>query len=161
MVAIAAILLISVIFIIMAEFRKKKITSSVGSDQTRGVRNNNPLNLRRTGIEWKGERKEVTDQEFEEFESMMWGLRAGLRNMRTKISQGYKTLGSLINVWAPPSENNTNNYVSLVSKATGIEPGATLEFEKDFMFPIVAEMVRIESGLTLTTELYEEAWANV
>lgn len=161
MVAIAAILLIPLIYLVMAEFVKSKNSPGIGSDKTRGIRNNNPLNLRRTGTPWKGEKTLVTDKEFEEFDSMMWGLRAGLRNMRTKMTQGYNTLGSLITVWSPPTENNTENYISLVASATGLQSGDTLEFEKDFMFPVVREMVRIESGLILTPELYEEAWTNI
>jgi len=159
-VALAAVLLI---LTIMAAFvwGKKKKEKTVGSDQARGIRNNNPLNLRRTDTEWKGEKSEITDTEFEEFETMMWGLRAGLRNMRTKIQQGYKTLGSLISVWAPPTENKTSNYIDLVVKATGYDKNVELEFDSDFMFPIVSEMCKIESGFELTTELYEKAWANI
>lgn len=143
----------------MAELVRKK--KPVGSDAARGIRNNNPLNLRRTNIVWKHEKIDVSDNEFEEFDSLMWGLRAGLRNMRTKIQQGYKTLGSLVSVWAPPSENNTSNYIEIVSKETGYESIQDLEFEKDFMFPIVKSMCKIESKLELTRKLYEEAWENI
>ena len=51
----------------------------------RGIRNNNPLNIRK-GNNWKGERPNQTDKEFEEFESMQMGLRAAfilLRNYMT------------------------------------------------------------------------------
>ena len=34
----------------------------------RGIRNNNPLNIRK-GCNWKGERHPQTDKAFEEFES--------------------------------------------------------------------------------------------
>ena len=39
----------------------------------RGIRNNNPLNIRRTQTVWKGMKKEVTDKEFVEFKSMAYG----------------------------------------------------------------------------------------
>ena len=35
----------------------------------RGIRNNNPLNIRK-GNNWKGERPNQTDKAFEEFETM-------------------------------------------------------------------------------------------
>lgn len=161
-VAFAAILLSIVIVIIMAEFVKKnKKVESYGSDAARGMRNNNPLNLRRTGINWKGEKKEVTDKDFEEFESLMWGLRAGLRNMRTIMSRGNNTIGSLVSVWAPPSENQTSKYIDYVVRETGYSASQRLEFEKDTMYPIVAAMCKMESNLTLNQDLYEEAWANI
>nr|WP_319509412.1 hypothetical protein [uncultured Draconibacterium sp.] len=146
--------------VIMAEFIWKKQIKVVspGSDQARGIRNNNPLNLRRTNIEWHGERKVVTDQEFEEFETMEFGLRAGLINMRTQIRNGYETLEQLINRWAPASENNTVNYVNIVSEKSGYAPTDILEFDKEEMFPVVEAMVKIESGMDLTLELYEKAW---
>jgi hypothetical protein len=40
----------------------------------RGIRNNNPLNIR-IGNTWLGERPEPTDHDFEEFVSMEYGLR--------------------------------------------------------------------------------------
>ena len=159
MVAIAAIFSIT-IGIIMAVFYRNKQTN-VGSDNARGLRNNNPLNLRRTGINWKGEKTEVTDNEFEQFISMMWGLRAGLLNMRTQIKRGYNTIEMLITRWAPPSENNTANYINIVEKESGISRSQMLGFEKDFMFKIVKAMCKIESGMDLTTELYEQAWENI
>ncbi len=36
------------------------------------------------------------------------------------------TLAQIANKWAPPSENNTNNWLTNVSKASGINPNATL-----------------------------------
>lgn len=161
MVAFAAILAFPLILIVMAELKRRKRVASVGSDQARGIRNNNPLNLRRTDIDWKGEKKVVTDQEFEEFETMMWGLRAGLRNMKTNFGRGNNTIRKLISVWAPSSENNTENYIDIVSKETGINPDAILIFGLENMYPVVKSMCKIESNLDLKNELYEEAWANI
>lgn len=145
--------------VIMAQyFFKKEKSESLGSDKTRGLRNNNPLNLRRTSIEWKGEKSEVTDKEFEEFETMEFGLRAGLINMRTQIRNGYETLEKLIGRWAPPTENNTENYVKIVSEKSGYAPTDILDFQKEELFSVVEAMVKIESGMDLDIELYEKAW---
>lgn len=137
----------------------KNDSTNMGSDKPRGFRNNNPLNLRRTSIEWKGEKSEVTDPEFEEFETLQFGLRAGLINIKTNLKRGNDTIGKLISVWAPPSENNTSNYIKIVSDLSGIEPSRELKFDKDQLFLVVSAMCKIESGLKLKREIYEEAWS--
>ena len=51
---------------------------------TRGLRNCNPLNIRRVaGTEWKGQRAEQTDRHFVQFERIEWGLRAAFCILRT------------------------------------------------------------------------------
>ena len=43
----------------------------------RGIRNNNPLNIRRSpGQTWQGECPVQTDKAFVQFRSMKWGIRA-------------------------------------------------------------------------------------
>ncbi len=44
----------------------------------RGIRNNNPLNIRRTRDKWKGMKALQSDAQFAQFESMEWGWRAAL-----------------------------------------------------------------------------------
>ena len=43
---------------------------------TRGERNNNPLNIRRSKAQWLGMRDFATDKQFCEFQNMTWGFRA-------------------------------------------------------------------------------------
>ena len=50
---------------------------------SRGIRNNNPLNIRRGASRWVGRREIVTDKEFEEFTSMPFGYRAAWKLMDT------------------------------------------------------------------------------
>ena len=42
----------------------------------RGIRNNNPLNIRRGKDQWKGLRAQQTDASFCQFESLEYGWRA-------------------------------------------------------------------------------------
>lgn len=143
------------------QLKKGKKVTNTGSDPARGKRNNNPLNIKRTVINWKGEKKDITDPDFEEFESMMWGLRAGLRNMRTHFMKGANTIYMIVSKWAPPSENNTLKYCEFVVSESGYPIDQELTWEKDVMFPVVSAMCKMESNLTLTKELYEEAWENI
>ena len=53
----------------------------------RGIRNNNPLNIRK-GNNWKGEVSSSTDGEFEQFVSMQMGIRAGFKILKNYMT-GY------------------------------------------------------------------------
>ena len=61
----------------------------------RGIRNNNPLNIRK-GNNWQGERHPQTDKAFEEFESMQYGIRAGFKLIK-KYMSGYNGLTKKFN----------------------------------------------------------------
>lgn len=132
--------------------------------EPRGIRNNNPLNIRK-GNNWKGERPNQTDKAFEEFQSMEYGIRAALKLMRNHIT-GYNgsrkkadTLRKLIAVWAPPTENATTKYCDLVSKETGIAPTRLLHAtDKADLLAICRAMAFVECGVWLDKELFESAW---
>ena len=82
---------------------------------TRGIRNNNPLNVRR-GSSWKGLSKFQNDKEFCQFESMVYGIRSALVVLRT-YAYKYKinNLLSVINRYAPAKDkNNPSSYCYLV-----------------------------------------------
>ncbi len=161
---IAIITLCTIPFIYMAIVKRKKVavqTPNFGSDQTRGIKNNNPLNLRQTNIDWKHESGKDFDSAFEEFDSMVWGLRAGLRNMRTWFERGNQTIEKIISVWAPESENDTESYIQYVSEKSGIPRDAVIEWEKDTFYPIVAAMCKIESQFDCDYELYKDAWNKI
>lgn len=147
---------------LLLPFLKQKIkVPFTGSDQTRGVRNNNPMNLRQTDINWRGESKQDNDPEFEEFDSMMLGVRAGLRNMRTWHERGKNTLEKLITIWAPPSENKTEEYIQFMERETGLSRSQEIYFTQEMIYPIAKAMCQIESLYKLEKSLYDEAWKNL
>ena len=49
----------------------------------RGMRNNNPLNIRHSASRWQGVRAEQTDTAFVQFVSMAMGYRAAWRTLET------------------------------------------------------------------------------
>lgn len=130
----------------------------------RGIRNNNPMNIRK-GNKWKGERFPQTDKAFEEFESMEYGIRAGfkiLRNYMRGIGAGafkFDTIRLIVRRWAPPSENATSKYVEFVSKSSGIPADRHLDFkDKDSMVRVVDAMIRYECGQSVDTQLIRSAY---
>lgn len=86
----------------------------------RGVRNNNPGNIRRTSIVWKGMSASQSDPSFITFVGPEWGFRAIARILLGDFKEGQNTVHSLINEWAPPTENDTNAYVKFVAKMAGV-----------------------------------------
>lgn len=115
----------------------------------RGIRNNNPLNIRRNPANgWRGRSIEQTDKDFEQFVSMLFGLRAAICILRNYLrSPMCSTLTKVISRWAPPSENVTTKYIKYVSDRTGIDPSARLVFsDKDKICRIVQAMAEVECG---------------
>lgn len=113
----------------------------------RGIRNNNPLNIR-IGNTWLGEVKNPTDDEFEQFVHVCYGLRAGFILLKRYINR-YKlnTIEKIISRWAPSNENNTNSYIDDVAKSMNINPDTPLHYEdKDTMCSLVFAMVYVENG---------------
>jgi hypothetical protein len=135
----------------------------MGSDQTRGRRNNNPLNIRYTERNnWKGKIKppNKTDNSFEEFIDVEHGLRAALINIRTYI-QKYKrnTINQIVTKWAPASDgNDTLSYITHVSQMSGFPENQSLTFSKDDMYPVVKAMAWIESLLKIDKNTFDRAW---
>lgn len=116
----------------------------------RGIRNNNPLNIR-IGCSWQGEVDSPTDSEFEQFISMKWGLRAGFVLLRRYINRyGLRTIRDIISRWAPASENNTDAYISKVCSLVGRTEMEELAFEDSTtMCNLVSAMAKVETGYSL------------
>ena len=95
----------------------------------RGIRNNNPLNIRRTTKDqWKGMAEAQTDRAFVQFKSLEYGWRAAFYLLTRTYYHKYRlfTIRKIINKWAPPQENLTATYVENVCRLTGIGPDETI-----------------------------------
>ena len=113
----------------------------------RGIRNNNPLNIR-IGNVWLGEVKESTDNEFEQFISMFYGLRAGFILLRRYINRYHlSTIPLIISRWAPGSENNTVKYIDTVCRLSGMQTDTQLAYtSEEQMLSLVVAMIFVECG---------------
>ena len=82
----------------------------------RGIRNNNPLNIRRTAKDqWKGLRAHQTDSAFCQFERLEYGWRAAFYLLTRTYYHKYRlfTIRGIISRWAPPNENLTATYIAM------------------------------------------------
>jgi hypothetical protein len=86
-----------------------------GKKVARGIRNNNPGNIR-IGINWLGRVIPGKDLSFIEFKTMPYGVRALYIDLINKHKSGLRTIRDIIYRYAPPSENLTDAYVAAVAQ---------------------------------------------
>lgn len=125
----------------------------------RGIRNNNPLNIR-IGNTWLGERDNPTDPDFEEFNSMEYGLRAAFIILRRYIRRYKKdTVPAIIHTWAPETENKTLLYIDVVCSMSGIHHEAHIDYaDKATMCKLVASMAYVENGQNIEMKTIEKGY---
>lgn len=116
----------------------------------RGIRNNNPLNIR-IGNTWLGERSNPTDPSFEEFVSMAYGIRAAFIILRRYIRRYHRnTIQMIIETWAPSTENATQKYIDCVCQRTGLRQDVAIAYEdRETMFALIKAMAWVECGVEL------------
>ena len=127
---------------------------------SRGLRNNNPLNIRRTKTQWKGLSAVQGDREFFCFTDACWGYRAAFITLRNYcLRHGLTTLRQWIGRWAPPVENDTEAYIRFVSAKTGVDADADICIDDaNVMCSVVAAMSHIENGVPATMSDVEKGW---
>ena len=132
---------------------------------TRGIRNNNPLNIRKVpGTHWQGEvlplrgRGEgAGDRSFVQFESLEYGLRAAFVLLRTySIKYKANCIQDIISRWAPPSENDTEKYIKNVCLWSGL--GGLQRLTEEDWPKLVLAMARQECGALLSEEIINRGY---
>lgn len=115
---------------------------------TRGEKNNNPLNIKKSSDTFKGEIKPSQDAVFKQFESMEYGYRAAIVIIGTYIGRGLNTIEKIVRRWAPPIENSTERYILNVEKNTGIDRNHVLKLvgDSEQIIAIVGAMSVMEIG---------------
>ncbi len=104
--------------------------------EPRGIRNNNPLNIRLSNDKWQGQvlpQRGSGEGAFCQFSGMEWGWRAAFRILTNTYYNKYKlrTIRAIVSRWAPNNENNTAAYIRHVSDYTGIGPDKVLASPKE------------------------------
>ena len=128
----------------------------------RGLRNRNPLNIRRSADLWQGLAERQPDPEFFTFRSMAYGYRAAFIVLRTYWHKyGLRTVREIVRRWAPPDDgNDTEEYVRRVCVLTGFAPDRPLNpYRAEDMGPLVAAMSRVECGVPPVMGEIKEGWS--
>ena len=127
--------------------------------EPRGIRNLNPLNIRRTSTtQWQGAAEVQRDAAFVTFRGMEWGIRAACRLLASYRRRGIVTIEGIIARWAPPQDgNNTERYVSIVCRYMQEEPCYVVE-PADWP-QLLRVMAYVENGKWLEKELFEQGYS--
>lgn len=127
----------------------------------RGIRNNNPGNIRRGADQWEGMSASQTDGAFVQFDSMAYGIRALaviLRNYQARYN--VSTVRQIVNRWAPSSENDTGAYIDAVSMYADVGPADYLNLsDGPTLFLIVRAIIRQEIG-AIPAALVSDTYVN-
>ncbi len=115
------------------------------TQQPRGIRNNNPGNIRRTNTQWRGIREIQSDNAFVQFNSPEYGHRAMARVLRSYERRGLVTVRDIISTYAPATENKTEAYIDFVAKRLGVSPDAQLDLDV-IMFDLIKAITVFENG---------------
>ena len=126
---------------------------------SRGLRNNNPGNIRLSTVKYIGEVRPSKDKSFKTFQSMAYGYRAMFVVLRTYYNNyRLNTIAKMINRWAPTNENDTSAYINTVSRLSGVDKSAVLKFDRATMVKIVAAMSYVENGAHTDMVSVEKGW---
>jgi hypothetical protein len=121
--------IILAVIVILLLSRKEVKGADIDYSKPRGIRNNNPGNIKISSSNWAGKVpiEDNTDGVFEQFTHISYGIRAALILLKKYYREyGLKTIRGIVNRWAPPTENETNIYVRTVSDCMGIGEGFEL-----------------------------------
>ena len=116
----------------------------------RGIRNNNPGNIRKGDDVWQGLAPLAAqlDPSFCVFTTPEYGIRALAKILLTyQTRYGLNTVAKIIHRWAPPSENDTAAYALAVAKAVGVAVIQPVDLATgDTMRALVTAIIQHENG---------------
>jgi hypothetical protein len=132
----------------------------MATKKSRGLRNNNPGNIRKNGIVYQGEIVPSQDEAFKQFTTMAYGYRAMFTVLHTYARKyGINTIVKMIERYAPATENHTQAYIEAVSEWSGVPATSHLTTTNaEVMIPVVAAMSRIENGAPAVMKDVEAGW---
>ena len=122
----------------------EKVGTAITTKQTRGIRNNNPGNIRwDSKTQWLG-LIGGDDKNFIIFDEPKYGIRAMTRVLRSYQRRGIVTLGEIVSTWAPTNENNTEAYIKSVEQKMGLSRDQVI-FEQNYP-ELIAAIIHHENG---------------
>jgi len=134
-------------------------------DRPRGIRNNNPGNIVLTqNNDWEGRvaPDKNTDGHFEQFTTYAYGVRALIILLRNYIRLGRKTISKIFEAYAPPTENNTQNYIRFVAGRLAVSAEDPLSVTKNTLKERAQAIAKMENGQEcITDDQFEEGYALV
>ena len=150
-------------------------TPSLSAEGTRtlGQRTNNPFNVRASSSnDWQGADDSLSEGGYQGFSDSDDGIRAADRILNNYGGKQFKegsenfdlygdrvnTLREAISMYAPSSENPTENYIDFISDKTGIDPDQSIDLtDSGIRALIMSPMATFESNSTYSPEEISDA----
>lgn len=113
----------------------------------RGIRNNNPGNIRH-GEKWEGLSDKQTDSSFCIFVSPEYGIRALAKVLLTYYKKyQLNTVKKIISRYAPPNENETESYIKSVANQLGVASDDVIDLSSVAVLAVLLRaIIRHENG---------------
>ncbi len=142
--------------------KPKESTTTFVPYASRGLRNNNPGNIRiKKSNPWQGRVpiSENTDGVFEQFTSMSYGIRALIKMLMTyNRKYGLNTVQGIISRYAPSNENNTSGYINKVCQRLQVSPTTEIQLKGQTLYKLVKAIVWVENGVDfINPQNYKQA----
>lgn len=132
--------------------------SFLGTNNPRGVRNNNPGNIKIGNSAWQGKIPVAnnTDGVFEQFVSFPYGTRAMIKLLQNYIAQGRDTPTKIIQFW----DIGNPTYTAYLIAQTGFSANQVLTGDKPTLKKLSQAIARFENGVDILTDSrFETAYA--
>ena len=118
------------------------------------IAKNNIFNIRAGSAKWIG--MTGTRKGFVEFDNREHAIRAWLVLMRTyRHRYGCNTIRKIVSRFAPPNENNTEDYIAYCCRVTGLTADEELMTSHDYGHLAVA-MAKMETATVVSTVFVQD-----
>ena len=127
---------------------------------TRGLRNKNPFNIRRSNSKWLGKIPfdKSNDRSFEQFTLLQYGVRAGLYLLTKYVRDyGLGDVTQIVHRWAPAEDGN--NEIAYVTAILSDVITSEVKRTKDYLYGMARAMCYVESRYVLTKDVFDRAFA--
>jgi hypothetical protein len=118
------------------------------TDLPRGIRNNNPANIKKNNIKWDGLSDVQDDNTFYKFDDMIYGIRAFfIIIFNDRKLYNIRSIKQIINRFAPESENPTNEYVNFIANKLDIDKDDELcVTDEEMLIKFAQSLFEFENG---------------
>ena len=117
---------------------------------TQGSKDNNPMNL-----------TDPSTGKPLSFSTPEDGMNANYRQLKKYADNGKNTIRDIISTWAPPNENDTENYIKNVSQWTGIKPDEKIDINNpQQVMKLMQAMTMQEKGQDAAAAFYQKLASN-
>lgn len=115
--------------------------------EARGIRNNNPFNIKISDTKWQNKIVPSKDPVFETFSSPEYGIRAGVKILLSDSDAGRNTVHLILARFAPETENNLEAYEKAVCERLKVSSNTVLDLDDyEIMYALTSAIILHENG---------------